>query len=122
MTSTRLRFRPHQRLHTPDEYESVFAKKCSAGDGVLLVFVDRSGAETSQLGTSVGKRCGNSVVRHQWKRYIREAFRLHQGEWASGIRIVVVPRPGVSPNFAQVEESLRKLISRAVRKLNAANS
>lgn len=112
----RLRYRPSQRLHTPVEYEVVFAAKKSAGDGVLLVFALRDDAGPARLGTSVGKRCGNSVKRHLLKRYIREAFRLRQSEWPDGLRFVVVPRPGVTPTFAQVDESLRRLVPKAARK------
>ncbi len=116
MTPPKLLFRPCQRMHTPPEYESVFAQKHSAGDAVLLVFVSLRDSGPTRLGTSVGKRCGNSVVRHAWKRAIREAFRLRQHELPSGIEIVVVPRPGAKPSTAQVLESLPKLIERAVKK------
>jgi ribonuclease P protein component len=113
----RLRYRPSQRLHIPSEYEAVFSAKHSAGDAVLLVFVTRAGSDPARLGTSVGKRCGNSVKRHLLKRYIREAFRLHQLEWPAGLTCVVVPRPGVTPTLGQVSESLQRLIPRALRKL-----
>lgn len=113
----RLRYRPSQRFHTPAEYEAVFAEKHSAGDAVLLVFAIRDGAGPARLGTSVGKRCGNSVKRHLLKRYIREAFRLHQQDWPAGLRFVVVPRPGVTPTFAQVDDSLRRLVSKAAKKI-----
>lgn len=116
-SSVRLRYRPSQRLHTPPEYEAVFAAKCSAGDAVLLVFVIREGSTPARLGTSVGKRCGNSVQRHHLKRLIREAFRRHQTDWPPGLQIVVVPRPGVTPTQTQIDESLRSLTKRASRKL-----
>lgn len=115
---SRLRYRPSQRLHIPSEYEAVFAAKHSAGDAVLLVFVTREGTDPARLGTSVGKRCGNSVRRHLLKRYIREAFRLGQLAWPAGLKCVVVPRPGVNPTAAQVSESLMRLIPRALRKLS----
>ena len=116
MTDHQYLFRPHQRMHTPAEYESVFGQKHSAGDAVLLVFVALRDAGPARLGTSVGKRCGNSVVRHAWKRSIREAFRLRQHDLPSTIDIVVVPRPGANPTTAHVLESLPKLIERAVKK------
>lgn len=113
----RLRFRPSQRLHVPEEYDQVFAGKHSAGDAVLLVFVDQAGTGPAQLGISVGKRFGNSVKRHQLKRFVREAFRLHQDQWAAGLRIVVVPRPGTSPTSREIRDALIKLVPKAVRKL-----
>ena len=116
MTQLPYLFRPSQRMHTPAEYESVFANKHSAGDAVLLVFVSQREAGPTRLGTSVGKRCGNSVVRHALKRAIREAFRLLQHELPPALDVVVVPRPGVNPTTAQVQESLPRLIAKAAKK------
>lgn len=116
MTNPSQRFRPSQRLHTPREYEVVFGQKHSAGDSQLLVFVSIRAGGPTRLGTSVGKRCGNSVVRHAWKRAIREAFRLLQHEWPSALDVVVVPRPGAVPATSQVQESLPKLVRQAVKK------
>lgn len=116
MTQPTHRFRPSQRMHTPKEYESVFGAKHSAGDAVLLVFVSLRGDGPTRLGTSVGKRLGNSVVRHAWKRAIREAFRLLQHQLPLALDVVVVPRPGAKPVVALVQESLPKLIERAAKK------
>ena len=116
MTQPPFLFRPRQRMHTPAEYESVFAQKHSAGDAVLLVFVSLRAEGPARLGTSVGKRCGNSVVRHALKRAIREAFRLLQHELPPSLDVIVVPRPGVNPTTAQVQESLPKLMEKAVKK------
>ena len=116
MTPPQFHFRPSQRMHTPGEYEATFAQKHSAGDAVLLVFVSLRESGPTRLGTSVGKRCGNSVVRHAIKRSIREAFRLLQHELPASIEIVVVPRPGATPTTAQVRESFPKLVDKAVKK------
>lgn len=116
MTDTRYLFRPSQRMHTPDEYEAAFAQKHSAGDAVLLVFVSLRAEGPTRLGTSVGKKCGNSVVRHAWKRSIREAFRLLQHEFPASVDVIVVPRPGAQPETALVQASLQKLIEKAVKK------
>ena len=116
MTHSRFLFRPSQRMHTPAEYESTFAQKHSAGDAVLLVFVSLREAGPTRLGTSVGKRCGNSVVRHAWKRAIREAFRLLQHSLPPALDVIVIPRPGVNPTTAQVQESLPKLMEKAAKK------
>jgi len=116
MTGIHYLFRPSQRMHTPSEYEAAFAKKHSAGDAVLLVFVSLRAEGPTRLGTSVGKKLGNSVVRHAWKRSIREAFRLLQHELPQSVDVIVVPRPGVQPTTARVQASLPKLIEKAVKK------
>ena len=123
MTRSPLTFRPEQRLHTPADYEAVFSHKHSAGDAVLLVFVQPRNEGPTRLGTSVSKKCGNSVVRHAIKRAIREAFRHLQHELPPAVDVVVIPRPGVSPSTAQVLTSLPRLIDKALKKaLRAAPS
>ena len=116
MTPLPFLFRPSQRMHTPEEYEAAFAQKHSAGDAVLLVFVSLRTEGPTRLGTSVGKKCGNSVVRHALKRSIREAFRLLQHTLPPSVDVIVIPRPGVNPTMAQVHASLPKLIKKAVKK------
>ena len=107
-------------MHTPAEYEAVFAQKHSAGDAVLLVFVLLRAEGPARLGTSVGKRLGNSVVRHAWKRALREAFRSLQHEFSFSGDVIVVPRPGATPTTAHVLASLPKLIERALKKARRA--
>lgn len=116
MSDTSLTFRPEQRLHSPADYEAVFARKHSAGDPVLLVFVLPREAGPTRLGTSVSKKCGNSVMRHAIKRAIREGFRHVQHELPPAVDVVVIPRPGVQPTTAQVLISLPKLVDKAVKK------
>lgn len=116
MPDTSLTFRPEQRLHTPADYEAVFACKHSAGDPVLLVFVLLREEGPTRLGTSVSKKCGNSVVRHAIKRAIREGFRHVQHGLPPALDLVVIPRPGVQPTTAQVLVSLPRLIDKAVKK------
>ncbi len=120
MTRTSLTFRPEQRLHTPADYEAVFAAKHSAGDPVLLVFVRLRDDGPTRVGTSVSKKCGNSVVRHAIKRAIREGFRCMQHHLPPAVDLVVIPRPGVQPTTAQVLTSLPKLIDKAVKKARRA--
>ncbi len=116
----RFRFRPDQRVRQPSEYEAVFGEKHSAGDAVLLVFVALRSEGPTRLGTSVGKRLGNSVVRHRWKRLLREAFRLAQHELSTGLDLVIVPRAKVIPTIEEVSRSLQKLVEKGSRKAIAA--
>lgn len=115
--SSRLGFTAAQRLHTPEEYKRVYDLRRSVGDDCLLLFTAWNDLGRTRLGTSVSKKVGNSVVRHHWKRLLREAFRLQQHALPIGLDLVVVPRSrSEAVELAAVQTSLRSLMERAVRK------
>ena len=55
-------------------------------------YVMRNGEESNQLGISVSKKVGNSVVRHHIARLMREIFRLNNEKIETGLNIIVVAR------------------------------
>lgn len=114
--SGRFDFPPAHRLRSPAEYKQVYDLRHSVGDDRLLVFTLWNELGYSRLGTSVSKKVGNSVVRHRWKRILREAFRLQQHELPVGLDLVVIPRQGAEPVLEKVKVSLAGLLKRAARK------
>jgi ribonuclease P protein component len=52
----------------------------------------------TRLGITVSSKVGNSVVRNQVKRWVREAFRTHPGWWPVGIDLVLIAKPGSDQN------------------------
>jgi ribonuclease P protein component len=53
------------------------------------------------------------VVRNRLKRRLREAFRLHRGEFGAGWDIVVNPRrAAIDAPFADIEQAMRKVIEK----------
>jgi len=70
------RLRRRERLLHRGDYDRVYARQCRAGDGTLLVYVDRNGLGWSRLGLSVGRKAGGAVARNRIRRRIREGFRL----------------------------------------------
>ncbi len=116
----RFRFRRRQRLHLQRDFVRLFARRCSASDGLLVIYVDANALAWSRLGIKAGKRLGGAVVRNRIKRRIREAFRLRQQGLPEGLDVLCIPRPGTSAD-AGVDafgESLDRLIARAVPKLD----
>ena len=61
------------------------------------MYVLDNGLGINRLGISVSKKVGNSVVRHRLTRLVREAVRLHEDEFNSGLDIVVVVRESANP-------------------------
>jgi ribonuclease P protein component len=112
-------FLAHYRLRSSADFQRVYDGRCSASDGLLLVFVGKNGLSHPRLGLSVSRKLGGSVVRNRWKRLLREAFRLSRTVLPDGIDIVVIPRPGAEPALRPLMASLERLARRASAKLRA---
>ena len=64
----------------------------------------------NRLGISVSKKVGNSIVRHHLTRLIREAYRLHEEMFDTGLDIVIVARSRAkNSSYKTIEKSLLKL-------------
>ncbi|HWA97627.1 MAG TPA: ribonuclease P protein component [Pirellulales bacterium] len=114
-----LDFQSGDRLHRGADFRRVYAARRSAADEQLVVYVAENNRETSRLGLSISRKVGGAVVRNQWKRRLREAFRLGRGAWPCGLDIVVVARVA-AVDFATLRGSLDRLILRAAKKMGRA--
>lgn len=105
-------------LRTADFYR-VYKQRYSVASGPLIIY----GAEQTislshpRIGISVSRRVGNAVVRNQWKRRLREAFRKVKVQFSNDLDIVVVVRatgkPATGEKAAQdTEQLLLTLINR----------
>ncbi len=97
-------------LKKNEDFLKVYNEKRSRSDRNLIVYVRENGMDINRLGISINKKKGNSVVRHHFTRLVREAYRLHEEMFISGLDIVVVARiPAKGMDFHQVESSLLRL-------------
>ena len=76
----------------------------------------------ARIGISVSRRVGNAVVRNQWKRRLREAFRKVKTQFSADLDVVVVVRttgkPALGEKAAQdTEQLLLRLINRLKPKI-----
>lgn len=116
------RFHKSSRLQKKGEFDRVFQRRRSQSDGVMVLYGLANDLGHSRLGLVVSKKVGNAAVRARWKRCLREAFRLSQGELPSGVDFVALPRGGVSPTMPLVRQSLVTLAGRLMRKRRGAPS
>jgi len=100
-------------MRRPADFERVYAERRSASDGRITVCCRINGLAYSRLGLSVSSRVGNAVVRNRWKRLLREAFRLRQGDLPLGVDLVAIPRAGNKPELGWISEALVRLAQRA---------
>ena len=97
----------------------MFAARLRRDAGPLIVRVAPNGLGFHRLGVSVPKKVGNAVVRHRWKRLVREAFRLHRHGWPGGYDVVVLVQPSRKPEAFDTARVAR-LLNDALPRLHAA--
>ena len=113
--SPRHGFGKQLRLLRSAEFDATFATKCSAADGVLIVYASPNEIGHPRLGLVVSRKVGNAVRRNRWKRLIREAFRLAQHDLPA-VDLVCLPRLRGEPTLDAVSNSLVRLSGKAATK------
>ena len=81
------------RLLANSQFRTVMAKRLSARDELLVLYACENGLDYPRLGISIGKSCGNAVVRNRLKRLLREAFRQNKHLVTPGFDFVVSMSP-----------------------------
>jgi ribonuclease P protein component len=114
----RFDFPKSRRLLKASEFDRVFRRRRSQGDGMLVVYACENGLPHPRLGLVASRKVGNAVIRNRWKRCLRDAFRLAQHELPWGVDLVVLPRVGAEPSMPQVRQSLCQLAARLARHLD----
>ena len=107
----RYRLRPTQRLKGRTVFDLVYETGSKRTSFPLLVkTLRRADQGPSRLGISIGRRCGNAVVRNLIKRRLREAYRLAQQHIPEGRDYMVIVRPHKALPMLVYQDKLRQLL------------
>ena len=69
------------------DFQNIYRNGKSYANRLLVMYVMRNGEESNQLGISVSKKVGNSVVRHHIARLMREKHHRCGKDCRSNIRL-----------------------------------
>ena len=85
----------------------VYHKGKSYANKYLVMYILKNDSDRNRIGIAVGKKVGNSVVRHHLTRLIREVYRLQEENFRSGLDIVVIARPAAKEiNYREMESAV----------------
>lgn len=81
-----------ESLKKNSDFQNVYRKGKSYANRFFVMYVLENDLAKNRLGISVSKKVGNSVIRHHITRLVREAYRLQEDMFNSGLDIVVIAR------------------------------
>jgi len=94
------------------EFRSLYARGKNTAGVYLAMYARRNRRfrNVTRLGVSVSSKLGGAVVRNRVRRRIKEAYRLCEDHFVSGVDIVVVARSrAIGADFSAIGAELLKL-------------
>ena len=96
-----------ESLKKTKDFQKVYNKGKSYANKYLVMYILKNDSDRNRIGIAVGKKVGNSVVRHHLTRLIRESYRLSEEHFRCGIDIVVIARTSAKGrNYHEIESAL----------------
>jgi len=88
-----------ERLSRRKDIDNVLKNGEKVNSDYITVLYLYNDMDVSRLCIIVGKKFGKAHERNRFKRYIREYFRLHKGEWKKCVDLIVIPRKSLASMF-----------------------
>lgn len=89
-------FRPADRIRKKSDYAAVFSNSRKVVDRYFVCYLAAREQQGNRIGLAVSRKVGGAVTRNRVKRYLREFYRTHRGEWTQPCDLVVVARPAAA--------------------------
>lgn len=108
-----------ESLKKNSDFQKIYREGKSYANRFLVMYAMENGRGCSRIGISVSKKVGGSVIRHRVKRLIKEAYRLQEDMFNSGLDIVVIARVSAKEiSYKEAESALLHLggLHRILRK------
>ena len=92
------------------DFQNVYKNGKSYANKYLVMYVLENNLNKNRIGISVSKKVGNSVIRHQITRLVRESYRLQEDVFNSSLDIVVIARSNARDvRYREIESALLHL-------------
>ena len=103
------------------QFRYVYHRGKSIANRHLVLYMVKNGKQTNQLGISVSKKVGKSVVRSHVTRLIRESYRSMEEEIKTGFDLVIIARNSCADSsYHEICRSLRHLFKKQALLLSAS--
>lgn len=93
------------------EFRRLYHRGTSAVTAHLVLYCRKNRLGKNRLGLTVSAKLGKAVQRNRVKRLLREAYRLHEDAFATGVDLVLVARTrAVGASYSEIEKSLLRAL------------
>lgn len=95
------------RLKKNMEFKKVYSVGKKFWNRNFILYVRKNGLDETRVGFTITKKHGNSVVRNQIRRRMKEAYRLNLNEIKNGFDLVFIPKKNiVNLSYKEIESSM----------------
>ena len=93
------------------EFRRLYHRGTSTAGRHLVLYCRKNRLGYNRLGLTVSAKLAGAVQRNRVKRLFREAYRLHEDEFATGVDLVLVARSrAVGATYWEIEKSLLRAL------------
>lgn len=98
------------RLKNNNDFRRLYRRGKTAAHPVIAVYCRRNGQKGNRVGVAVSPKLGKAHWRNRVKRRLREAYRLNEEKFHSGVDIIFIGRRAThDASFSELEREMLAL-------------